>query len=64
MANVLSATLDLGDRKTVPEIAATFQEVYGIETKLERLGSLEDLKSRMHATRAATPDNLYSYLAL
>ncbi|KAH6886148.1 hypothetical protein B0T10DRAFT_575796 [Thelonectria olida] len=54
----------LGDRKTVPQIAEAFQEVYGIETKLERLGSLDDLKKHMHATQAANPANLYSYLAL
>ncbi|KAJ3544622.1 hypothetical protein NM208_g2954 [Fusarium decemcellulare] len=54
----------LGDRKSINEIAATFQKVYGIEPKLERLGCLEDLKTKMHALREQNPADIYTYMPL
>ncbi|EEU33939.1 uncharacterized protein NECHADRAFT_55821 [Fusarium vanettenii 77-13-4] len=54
----------LGDRKSIKEIAATFQEVYGIQPKLERLGSLDDLKTQMNALRAKNPSGVFSYMFL
>ncbi|KAL2688940.1 hypothetical protein Neosp_002990 [[Neocosmospora] mangrovei] len=56
--------LDLADRKSIKEIAATFQEVYGIQPKLERLGSLDDLKTQMNALRAKNPSDVFSYMFL
>ncbi|RSL43547.1 hypothetical protein BHE90_017187 [Fusarium euwallaceae] len=54
----------LGDRKSIKEIAATFQEVYGIQPKLERLGSLDGLKTQMNALRAKNPSDVFSYMFL
>ncbi|KAF4968325.1 hypothetical protein FSARC_4271 [Fusarium sarcochroum] len=54
----------LGDRKSIKEIAAAFDKVYGVKPRLERLGSLEDLKTKMHALREKNPADIYSYLAL
>ncbi|KAF7515008.1 hypothetical protein G7054_g14817 [Neopestalotiopsis clavispora] len=54
----------LGDRKTITEIASTFEKVYGSKPTLQRLGSLEDLKTRMHKMRAENPADIYSYMSL
>ncbi|RKU39927.1 hypothetical protein DL546_001403 [Coniochaeta pulveracea] len=54
----------LGDRKSIREIAGAFKTVYGIEPKLERLGSLDDLYKRMHALRADNPSDIYGYMSL
>ncbi|KAL0939661.1 NmrA-like family protein [Colletotrichum truncatum] len=54
----------LGDRKTIKEIAASFKEVYGIEPKLERLGSLDELKTRMHSLRQENPADIFKYMSL
>ncbi|EXM17085.1 hypothetical protein RAB80_005542 [Fusarium oxysporum f. sp. vasinfectum] len=54
----------LGDRKSIKEIAATFDKVYGVKPKLERLGSLEDLKTKMHVLREKNPTDVYSYMPL
>ncbi|EMR62440.1 putative -like family protein [Eutypa lata UCREL1] len=54
----------LGDSKTIKEIAESLEKVHGIKPKLERLGSLEDLKTRMHALRAEKPSNVFSYMSL
>ncbi|KAM0293825.1 hypothetical protein ACHAO9_001511 [Fusarium lateritium] len=54
----------LGDRKSIKEIAATFDKVYGVKPKLERLGSLEDLKLKMHTLREKNPAEIYSYMPL
>ncbi|KAK4122549.1 hypothetical protein N657DRAFT_574658, partial [Parathielavia appendiculata] len=42
----------LGDRKTIRQIASTFDMVYGLMPKMERLGSLDNLKARMRAKQA------------
>ncbi|VUC26619.1 unnamed protein product [Clonostachys rosea] len=54
----------LGDRKTIKEIASTFKKVYGVKPNLERLGSLEDLKTKMHALREKNSADIYSYMPL
>ncbi|EWZ81102.1 hypothetical protein NW765_015579 [Fusarium oxysporum] len=54
----------LGDRKSIKEIAATFGKVYGVKPNLERLGSLEDLKAKMHALREKNAADVYSYMPL
>lgn len=60
----LTRSADLGDRKTIKEIAESFEKVYGIKPKLESYGSLEDLKARMHALRADSPTDVFSYMSL
>ncbi|KAM0425843.1 hypothetical protein ACHAPT_008781 [Fusarium lateritium] len=54
----------LGDRKSIKEIAATFKEVYDMQPKLERLGSLDDLKTKMHDLRSKNPSDVFSYMFL
>ncbi|KAK0704043.1 hypothetical protein B0T26DRAFT_658561 [Lasiosphaeria miniovina] len=54
----------LGDRKSIKDIAASFEKVYGVKPNLERLGSLDDLKKRMHDLRAESPAAIYSYMFL
>ena len=63
-ADKICCNADLGDRKNVKEIAATFQMVYGFQPKLERLGSLEDLKARMYELQAKDPADVFSYMSL
>jgi hypothetical protein len=60
----MSFGIDLGDRKSIKEIAATFGKVYGVKPNLERLGSLEDLKAKMHALREKNAADVYSYMPL
>ncbi|EXL70251.1 hypothetical protein FOPG_13909 [Fusarium oxysporum f. sp. conglutinans race 2 54008] len=54
----------LGDRKSIKEIAATFDKVYGVKPNLERLGSLEDLKAKMHVLREKNAADVYNYMPL
>lgn len=56
--------LDLGDRKTIQEIASAFEKVYGFMPKMERLGSLDDLQTLMHAKQAENPADVFSYMSL
>lgn len=55
---------DLGDRKTILQIARTFKQVYGFEPKLERLGTLDDLKTQMYALQKENPADVFSYMSL
>ncbi|KAK3690253.1 hypothetical protein B0T22DRAFT_424064 [Podospora appendiculata] len=52
----------IGDRATSKEIAAAIGRATGTEPKLERLGSLEELKTLMTETRDKDPANIYAYL--
>lgn len=61
---LINLTSDLGDRKTIFEIAQAFKPVYGFEPKLERLGSLDDLKARMYAIQSENPADVFSYMPL
>ncbi|KAJ6133790.1 nmrA-like family protein [Penicillium sp. IBT 18751x] len=54
----------LGDRRTIREIAQDFADVYGKQLQLERLGSLDDLYSKMQATFQKDPSNIYAYIAM
>jgi hypothetical protein len=54
----------LGDRKSILDIAAAFEKVYGFKPKTERLGSLDELKAHMQAKRAEKPADVYSYMPL
>ncbi|KAI9150497.1 hypothetical protein HJFPF1_10265 [Paramyrothecium foliicola] len=54
----------LGDRKSIKQIVEVFEKVYGFAPKLERLGSLDDLKTLMHARQAENPADVYSYMSL
>lgn len=53
-----------GDHVNIKEVAAEFQNVYGEEPGLERLGSLEDLFKLMHHKRDQNPDNAPAWLGL
>ncbi len=54
----------VGDRKTIKEIAASFSKVYGVTPKLESYGTLQELHDKMHAIRAAAPENIFGYMFL
>ncbi|KAI8304025.1 hypothetical protein K4K61_006534 [Colletotrichum sp. SAR11_59] len=54
----------LGDRKKVKEIAASFEKVYGVKPQLERLGSIDDLKSTMHRAQAENPSDIFKCMSL
>ncbi|KAI0104531.1 nmrA-like family protein [Daldinia grandis] len=54
----------LGGRATVREIAASFEEVYGVKPKLEGHGSMDDLFKKMHELRKNDPQHIFSYIFL
>ncbi|CAI7616491.1 unnamed protein product [Penicillium crustosum] len=54
----------LGDRKSIKEIAKEFSQVYGLEPKLESLGSKQDLFNTMQAVFNKDPSNIFAYLAM
>lgn len=56
--------IDLGERKTIKELAEIFDKVYGFKPKLERLGSLDDLKAKMLDMQATNPIEVSSYMPL
>lgn len=51
-----------GDAVSAKEIAAIYHEVYDVEPKVQRLGSLDDLHTRLMETRKAQPDNVYAWM--
>ncbi|KAK0666036.1 hypothetical protein QBC41DRAFT_375597 [Cercophora samala] len=53
----------LGDRKSTKQLAAEFEEVYGVAPKLECLGTVEELKTKMESTREKEPQNIFAWLA-
>ena len=54
----------VGDRKSTREIARIFESVYDIKPSMENLGSLEDLYTHMHETRAKDPSVVMSYMPM
>ncbi len=54
----------LGDRKSLKEIAASFEKVYGIKPKVESRGTLQELHDKMHAIRAQDPNDYFKYMFL
>jgi hypothetical protein len=54
----------LGDRKSVKELAKLYGEVYGVETKLERQGSLDDLYEKMMVAQKQNPGNKYAWMGM
>ncbi|KAL4919601.1 hypothetical protein BDW62DRAFT_216761 [Aspergillus aurantiobrunneus] len=54
----------LGDRRSIRQIADDFAQVYGKAPQLERLGSLDDLYSKMQATFNKVPSNIFAYIAM
>lgn len=54
--------LVLGDRASTMEIAAMVKDTYGIDPKVERLGSLHDLFKEMTELRAKNPDNMWAWV--
>lgn len=49
---------DLGDTKTFPQIAETFEQVYGRKPTLKNLGSLDELNQKMHEQFKKDPEDL------
>ncbi|OJJ60383.1 hypothetical protein ASPSYDRAFT_86974 [Aspergillus sydowii CBS 593.65] len=54
----------LGDRRSIRQIADDVAQVYGKAPQLERLGSLDDLYSKMQATFNKDPSNIFAYIAM
>ena len=54
----------LGDRKSVKQVATAYERVYGEKLKLERLGSTDDLKSKMTATFQEVPEEPYRWMPM
>jgi hypothetical protein len=54
----------VGGRSTFFDIVELFKEIYGIEPKLNNLGSLDDLFKHMHQVRERDPQNWLSYVFL
>ncbi|KAF3926066.1 hypothetical protein ABW20_dc0109394 [Dactylellina cionopaga] len=54
----------VGDALTFRQITESFEKIYGVKPKLENLGSLEELYTKMHELRNTQPQNLFSYLFL
>ncbi|KAH8596195.1 nmrA-like family protein [Bisporella sp. PMI_857] len=54
----------VGGRAKFRDIVDSFEKVYNVKPKLECLGSLEDLYTRMHNLRSADPHNFYAYIFL
>ncbi|KAK5308798.1 hypothetical protein LTR93_012380, partial [Exophiala xenobiotica] len=54
----------LGDRKSIIQIAESFENVYNRKLNLKRLGSLEDLKRLALAEQQKDPSGFMSWLPL
>lgn len=54
----------LGDRKSAKEMAELYQKVYGVEPKIQRLGSLEDLYEKMTAVFKEQGPNSYAWMGM
>ncbi|KAH8657221.1 hypothetical protein BGZ60DRAFT_532068 [Tricladium varicosporioides] len=54
----------LGDRKSVKEMAQVYQKVYGIEPRVERLGSLEELFTKMTTVFNKSPQNIFAWMGM
>ncbi|KAH9223825.1 hypothetical protein DL95DRAFT_323222 [Leptodontidium sp. 2 PMI_412] len=54
----------LGDSKSPKEMAEVYKKVYGVEPKVERLGSWDDLHVKMTAIFNENQSNMYSWIGL
>lgn len=54
----------LGDRKSVKEIAQAYQKIYGVEPQVQRMGSLEDLYSKMTSAFKENPTNPFGWMGM
>ncbi|KAI0176529.1 nmrA-like family protein [Hypoxylon sp. FL1284] len=54
----------VGDRASIRDMTKAFEQVYGVQPKLERQGSLDDLFSRMHELQRTSPQEFLSYIPL
>jgi hypothetical protein len=50
----------LDDRNSVKEIAQLYQSVYAVEPRVQRMGSLEDLYSKMTSDFKENPTNPFT----
>ena len=54
----------LGDSKSWPEIASIYADVYGVKPKVERQGTLDELRTTMKAVFQKDPKNMYAWIGL
>ncbi len=54
----------MGDRKSAKEMAELYQKVYGVEPKIQRLGSLEDLYEKMTAVFKEQGPSSYAWMGM
>ncbi|PQE31769.1 hypothetical protein CJF32_00001064 [Rutstroemia sp. NJR-2017a WRK4] len=54
----------IGDRKTMPEIAKSFEKVYGVKANVVVKGSVRDLHDKMTAVRVKHPNEPHQWLAM
>ena len=54
----------LGDKKSIKELAQLYQQAYGTEPQVQRLGSLEDLYTKMTAVFKENPANYYAWMGM
>ncbi|KAM0417024.1 hypothetical protein ACHAPT_012990 [Fusarium lateritium] len=54
----------LGDRRTTRQIIQDFEEVYNVKPKVNWLGTLDELKTKMKAEQAQNPQDYMSWLPL
>jgi hypothetical protein len=54
----------LGDKKSVKEMAQLYQNVYGVETKVQRMGTLEDLHEKMTTIFKEQEANTYAWIGM
>lgn len=54
----------MGDSKSVKQLAQAYENVYGIQPKLERQGSLDDLVAVKKQAFEADPQNSFAWMGL
>ncbi|KAF4459994.1 demethylmenaquinone methyltransferase [Fusarium albosuccineum] len=54
----------VGDKKSIRQVAAVFEDVYGQKPKLHRLGSFVELKARMDEVSTANPQDGHIWMPL
>ncbi|KAH8646736.1 nmrA-like family protein [Xylariales sp. PMI_506] len=54
----------VGGVSSVPHLAEIIEKTHGFSPKLQRMGSLEELYTQMHATRTKNPKEVFKYMAM
>jgi NmrA-like family len=50
-----------GEARSVKQLARSFEEAYGVTLTVQRLGSLDDLFTKMHLLHQQQPKNVYAW---